>query len=122
MTLAKPVAKTLLPKIFPLAVIRPVVLRLPPTTLAVALSVVPEITLAPEILPPDPEVTILPPVILPVALTNPPVNRLPPMVFPVTVKLANVPTCVKLEYSTFELSVLPTKALAFTLAAATPVS
>ena len=41
--------------------------------LPVTLSVVPEITFAPEILPPDPEVIILPPVTLPVTLTTVPV-------------------------------------------------
>ena len=59
----------------PVAVINPALVMFPPTILAVALSVVPEITLAPEMLPPDPEVVILPPVML-----------------PVTARLAKVPT------------------------------
>ena len=53
----------------PTADTTPPVKTLPPTTLAVALSVVLEITLAPLILPPDPLVLIFPNVALPVALT-----------------------------------------------------
>ena len=130
-TLATPVAKTLLPEIFPLAVIWPAVVKLPPVTLPDAVS--------------NPAVDKLPTVALPVTLTRPPVNKLPPVmlaalvivevadinppvsklpltVFPTTLKLAKLPTCVRLEYKTFELSVLPISALAFTLDAATPVS
>ena len=106
----------------PVADIRPLVRTLPPKILAAALNVVALITLAPVIFPPEPDVTMLPPITLPVADISPPVNKLPAVVFPVTVKLDNVPTCVKLEYNTFELSVLPTNALAFTLDAATSVS
>ena len=80
------------PVIAPVAEINPAVRRLPPCTFAVALSVVPEITFAPEILPPDPEVIILPPVMLPVALTTPPVLILPPVMLPDTDTV--VPVCV----------------------------
>ena len=59
---------------------------------------------------------------LPVALINPPVNKLPLFVFPATLRLPSVPTCVKLEYSTVELNVLPVIALASTPDAVTPVN
>ena len=41
---------------------------------------------------------------------------------PDTLKLANVPTCVRLELTTLALNVLPVKALALTLVAVTPVN
>jgi hypothetical protein len=69
--------------ILPVADTKPPVNMLPPVMFAVALSVVLEITLAPEILPPDPEVEIFPKVALPVAETMPPVSTLPPVMLPV---------------------------------------
>ena len=130
-TLANPVAKTLLPEIFPLAVSKPIVVKLPPVILPDAVSS-PAVDRLPTVALPvtltRPPVNKLPPtilaalVIVDVALINPPVKILPPVVFPVTVRLASVPTCVKLEYSTFELSVLPLSALASTLDAVTPVN
>ena len=52
----------------------------------------------------------------------PPVNKLPEVVLPDTLKLANVPTVVKLLFTTFELSVLPVNAFAATPLAVTPVN
>ena len=59
---------------------------------------------------------------LPVADTTPLVSTLPTAALPVTFKLARLPTDVRLENNTFELSVLPVKALALTSDAETPVS
>ena len=53
---------------------------------------------------------------------NPAAFRLPLVILPLTDKLLSVPTDVKLELTTFELSVLPIRLLASTLLAATPVS
>ena len=49
---------------------------------------------------------------LPVELTTPAIKILPLTVFPVTVKLPNVPSCVKLDIVTLAFKVLPLKALA----------
>ena len=78
------------PVMAPVAEINPAVRKLPACTFAVALSVVALITLAPVTLPPDPEVVILPPVTLPVALTNPPVKMLPPVTLPLTLTVVPV--------------------------------
>ena len=86
----------------------PAVKKLPAVALPVALT--------------NPAVRTLPPVILAVADTSPAVRKLPASILPVTLKFPSVPTEVKLEYKTFELSVLPTNALAFTLDAVTPVN
>ena len=59
---------------------------------------------------------------LPAALTMPAVDKLPLIVLPTTLKLAKLPTCVRLEYNTFELNVLPVNAAALILEAVTPVS
>ena len=59
---------------------------------------------------------------LPVAEINPAVNKLPLVVLPVTDSELSVPTEVKLENNTFELSVFPVSALAATPDAVTPVS
>ena len=69
-----------------------------------------------------PAVLMLPPVIFPVADTKPAVLMLPPTTLPPTLKLVNVPTVVRLEKITFELSVLPVNALALTALAVTPVN
>jgi hypothetical protein len=76
--------------ILPAALTCPAVVMLPPTTLAVALSVVLEITFAPEMLPPDPLVLMLPNVPLPVAEINPPVRILPPVMLPVALAVPPV--------------------------------
>ena len=86
----------------------PAVKKLPAVALPVALT--------------NPAVRTLPPIMLPVEVTSPVVRKLPASMLPVTLKFPSVPTEVKLEYSTFELNVLPTKALAFTLEAVTPVN
>ena len=52
----------------------------------------------------------------------PAVDKLPLIVLPTTLKLAKLPTCVRLEYNTFELNVLPVNAAALTPAAVTPVN
>ena len=60
----------------------------------VPVNVLADILFAPDMLPPDPVVLILPKVPLPVATTTPTVVKLPPATLPVTVKLVNVPTLV----------------------------
>ena len=90
MALTSPPVSKLPPVIFAaevivdVALISPPVRMLPTVMLPVALNVVAEITLAPEILPADPLVIILPPVTLPAALIRPPVNTLPPVTLAVT--------------------------------------
>ena len=107
--------------ILPVALTSPTVVIFPPMIFAVALIVVPEITLAPEILPPEPAVLILPNVPLPVALTAPGVYKLPPVILVVTFKsLTTLPD--KLKLAPFNVSnalTLPpalTLVTAFTLA------
>ena len=84
-----------LPKtvIAPVAAILPLVLMLPPVTLPAALT--------------SPLVTKFCPATLPDALIVPVEIRLPPVVFPLTVNEVKVPTLVKLEFNTLELSVFP---------------
>jgi hypothetical protein len=66
--------------------IKPVVVMLPPMILPVAVNMLPLITLAPVMLPPEPDpATMLPPVILPVAVIEPAVDTLPAITLPVTV-------------------------------------
>ena len=62
------------------AVIIPLVSKLPPVTLALTLTVVPVCVVALTLAPPN----MLPPVILPVAEINPGVVMLPPAILPVT--------------------------------------
>ena len=75
-----------MPDTLPVADTDPAVVILPAITLPLALNVVAEITLAPEILPPDPApVTRFPAVMLPAADISPPVRILPPVMLAVVI-------------------------------------
>ena len=102
-----------------LAVTTPLLVILP-----VTLSCPEVVTLPPVILPVaarSPTVLMFCPRILPEALIAPAVLKLPPCTFPVTLTLVNIPTEVKLEEVTLELSVLPVISAAGALDV-TPVS
>jgi len=73
--------------ILPVAFITPPVIKLPPVILPDAIKVLAEITLTLDTLPPDPDVTILPTVALPVTFSVP--ATLTPV--PVTIKIFALP-------------------------------
>ena len=95
-TLANPVAKTLLPKIFPLAVIKPAVVKLPPVMLAVTDTT-------------DPNK--LEPVIVPVELINPPVKTLPPVTLPLALNTPVMYSPVVANTATLPVPPTPTETL-----------
>ena len=99
------------------AEINPPVNTLPPVMLAVAVTVLAEITLAPVKLPPDPPATIkLPPVMLPVAEISPPVRMFPPVMLPVALAVPPVsklpPVIVPVELTKPPVRMLPPVMLA----------
>ena len=103
----------------PVALTIPAVVILPPITLAVALSVVLLTTLAPVILPPDPVVEMLPPVMLPVTDTSP-VTYSPVVAHTTTLLVPPIPAVILLPELTTVILLVPL--LIFELLVLTPVS
>ena len=89
----KPVVLMLLPIILPVALTIPPVNKLPPVTLALALTTEP---------------SRLEPVIVPLELINPPVNKLPPMILPLALNNPVMYSPVAANTATFAVPPTPT--------------